>query len=314
MTEPNKKEGDHRGIQNNEQKSRDLFLDTLWEIIQKELSLIRTHFPRFEMLWNKYLYQIDPNPHRIRSFECDKDKFFSDNEYKIQTLSNLQLSLVDGYYTVKSIVLALYGKYFPSSELFLKSFNEIDRFPLRCIVSDMLIGSLSQFMQEQKDIVPIKFVVIALNKSMLKLKGMTDIKIFKKIDTNGFNISIEEVHEIMDELVEYDYIEKRKLTPEELEKYGVGEFFYKLKEDFGLTREGEEFYKQNIYPSIEWAIQLWRSMYNVREINIAIPEFYKFREILEKAVSQAATQGFRSCYSVIKNIEEYYKTLLNEKE
>ena len=117
-------------------------------------------------------------------------------------------------------------------------------------------------------------------------------------------------------LIEKGYVEKRPLTDEEKNKWDHGSFYYTWKKDmdFKLSEEGESFYRNNIFPVLEWCVGLWRSMYNIRELDVVIPDSYKWKSFLEKTVAKAATQGFMTCYWVIKNIRKYYEMIIAGKE
>jgi hypothetical protein len=310
------KKSDHRGIQKERGSlEKDLFIEILWEVIEKERNLIKTQWPRFLKIWNEYLVRLEPNPHKIRNYEVDKDAFFKSDIYKQEILTSLETSLVDGYYTIKSVVDTLFSKYFVDSEDFLNDIAEEDRVPFKFLTADVLIGSLLQFLSTEKEAVPIKYLIVAQNKSILRLKGRSDEQILDKLGSNGFTSSLEEVRQIMNELEKDGYIIKRDLSPSEKIKWKTGSFMYSWNKenDFKLSPEGEKFYKSKIFPVLEWCVGLWRSMYNIREMDVEILDSYKWKSFLEKTVSKAATQGFMTTYWVIKNIKKYYEMILEEK-
>ena len=73
----------------------------------------------------------------------------------------------------------------------------------------------------EKDAIPMKYLVTAQNRSMLRLKGRFDEQILNKISSSGFKCSYNEIHKIMNELSELGYINKRELTSEEQEKWNT---------------------------------------------------------------------------------------------
>ncbi|MHA1727685.1 MAG: hypothetical protein ACTSWY_03020 [Promethearchaeota archaeon] len=262
---------------------------------------------------------VEPEPHRIRDFKPNKLRFFENDDYKIKILHEFEISVVDGYYCIKSIVSTLFNNYFTNSELFLKDVDENDRIPMIYMAADTLIGSLLQFLSTEKEIVNIKYLVVVKNKSMLKLKGMFGGEILNNLRASGFKSDLEKIQKIMGELVELGYVEMRNVSKnvlkigKEMEKTGKkGQFFYKWIKNFELSPEGQNFYKKNIHQVIVWAVQLWRSLYNIRELDVVIPEKYKFRTFLEKTVAKAATQGFMSSYWVVKNLQKYYKLVIED--
>lgn len=298
-----------------EQPTNDIFLKTLWEILDKESNYVKTQVPRFNKLWGQFLIEIEPEPHQIHQLVISKQAFDESIQNKIQYLKDLEVTLIDGYYAVKSVVSTFFTKYFQNSPKFLTDFKEEDRESVIFLTAEILIGSLLQFLTTEKEILPLKYIVIALNKSLLKLKGLTDEKILEKLRSNGFESSIETIHQLMDDLIKRGYIEKSALTEEDKLKGKEGQFFYKWNQnkDFTLSPETNIVFKGKIVPILEWAIELWRTMFNLRELNVDILDSYKWKTFLEKTVKKSATQGFMTAYWVIKNIRKYYEMVLEDK-
>jgi len=206
---------DSRGIQkargtiSQNEGSKDLFLSTLWEIIDKEINFIKTQVPRFQRYWNQSFSAIEPNPHLIQSFDAKKEEFYADDMYKVEILKKLEQSLMDGYYAVKTVVITLFHKYFKNSEQFLSTFSEEDRQSVVFMAAETLIGSLLQFLSTEKEIIPIKYLITAKNRSMLKLKGLTDERILENLRGSGFELSMDHLHPVIEELISEGYISKR---------------------------------------------------------------------------------------------------------
>lgn len=318
LGEINKKKKNHRGIQKARgsltegENADDLFILTLWRIIKKEQTFIHSQMPRFSKLWSEHLEQVEPSPHKIREIQVLRENFFGSDQKKIIILRKLELSLVDGYYTVKSVVETLFGKYFQDSELFLSKFKEEDRIPAKYLAAEALLGALLQFISSEKESVPLKYLIIAKNRSMLKLKGLTDKKILLNINPEGSELERDKINDLMAELVQSGYVERTTVKANGAQDLEGARYYYKWKKDFKLSTEGNYFYNSYINPIIAWTVQLWRSFYNIREIDVQIPENYKFRNFLMKTVAKAATQGFKSCYSVIKNIQTYYEMVIED--
>lgn len=314
MGEINKKKVDHRGIQ----KARgsltegDLFLSTLWKIIKKDKTFIQSQMPRFTKLWGQHLAEIEPAPHTIREIPVSEEDFFESDQKKLIILRKLEISLVDGYYAVKSVVETLFRKYFQDSELFLSKFKEIDRIPAKNIAAEALLGALLQFVNSEPELVPLKYLIVAKNRSMLKLKGLTDKKLLLNVKPGGSELDRDKINDVMAELVLLGYVERTAVKTNGAQNLEGARYFYKWKKDFKLSSEGEIFYNSFINPIIAWTVQLWRSLYNIRELDVVIPENYKFRNFLTKTVATASTQGFKSSYSVIKNIQKYYELVIED--
>ena len=164
-------------------KKIDLFLLTLWKIIKKDKAFIQSQMPRFTKLWGQHLAEIEPAPHTIREIPVSKIDFFENDQKKLIILRKLEISLVDGYYAVKSVVETLFVKYFQDSELFLNNFKESDRIHAKYIAAEALLGALLQFISSENELVPLKYLIVAKNRSMLKLKGLTDKRILLKRKT-----------------------------------------------------------------------------------------------------------------------------------
>ncbi|MHA1822210.1 MAG: hypothetical protein ACTSU2_06985 [Promethearchaeota archaeon] len=303
---------DHRGIQKarGSIKDRDLFLETLWNIIKKEQRFIDLQVPRFKKLWNMHLVKIEPKPHIIRPLNVgDKELFISSNENKVKVLENLEACIIDGFYSVHSIFTTLFQKYFNNSALFLQTFNGDDREIVKYMAAEKLTGSLLQYLKEKKDVVPLKLIIVSLNKTLMKLKGMDDVKIQNKLKKAGFDVNLETIQKIMQELADEGYVSIKGINNSGAsnDNQGQQKYLYQWVKDFKLSKEGEKAYKDFINPLLEWAIQLWRTMYNIREMDVNVPETYPNRNTLLNIVKKAATQGFRATYFVVKNIKEYYK-------
>ncbi|MBN2154537.1 MAG: hypothetical protein JW776_00650 [Candidatus Lokiarchaeota archaeon] len=293
-----------------EDSEKDLFTRTLWEIIKRESTLVNTHYVFFEELWEASFKDINPNPHTMRRFPAEKRKFDESIQGKIELLSGLETALIDGYYLIRNVVSTIFNTYFHESRQFIKDFKRQDRDPVRYMTAEKFIGSLLQFISSEQDLIDKKYIVVALNKSMMKLKGLSDLKIIIKLESNGFTISKAELQNIMYELEDHGVIEKHRIRRKDEEIYGKGTFFYKWIMDFDLPTESKQLYNKKILKLVDWSIQLWRSLYNIRELHLKVPPNYPNREFLEATLQKAAIQGFKSTWWVIKNIKKYYEMLL----
>ncbi len=291
--------------------SEDLFTKTLWTIIKRESSLVNTHYVFFEELWEASFKEINPNPHTMRRFKVSRNQFNDSIKGKIELLSSLEIALIDGYYLIKDIVSTLFNNYFRSSRQFARDFHRKVRDPIRYMTAEKFIGSLLQFISGEQDLIDKKYIVVALNKSMMKLKGLSDTKIIKKLESNGFIISKHQLQIVMYDLEDHGVIEKHRIRKKDEEIYGPGTYFYKWIMDFNLPLESKKLYNKKIAKLVDWSIQLWRSLYNIRELHLEVPSDYPNRDFLVKTLQKAAIQGFKSTWWVIKNIKKYYEMQLS---
>ncbi len=289
---------------------KDLFTKTLWEIIKRESSLVNTHYVFFEELWEVSFKEINPTPHMMRRFKVSEEKFNESTQGKIELLADLEIALIDGYYLIKDIVSTIFNNYFRSSREFAKDFHRKIRDPIRYMTAEKFIGSLLQFISGEQDLIDKKFIVVALNKPMMKLKGLSDTKIIKKLESNGFTISLHQLQIIMYDLEDHGVIEKIRIRKKDEEIYGEGTYYYKWIMDFDLPTESKSLYNKKIAKIVDWSIQLWRSLYNIRELHLEVSPDYPNRDFLVATLQKAAIQGFKSTWWVIKNIKKYYEMQL----
>jgi hypothetical protein len=289
---------------------KDLFLKTLWNIIKRESSLVNTHYVFFEELWEASFKDINPNPHMLRRFKASESKFNESTQGKIELLTGLETALIDGYYLIKDVVSTIFNDYFHESRQFNRDFGRKARDPVRYMTAEKFIGSLLQFNSGEPGLIDKKYIVVALNKSMMKLKGLSDTKIIKKLESNGFILSKTELQNIMYELEDHGVVEKHRIRKNDEEIYGDGTFFYKWIMDFELPKESNALYNKKISKIVDWSIQLWRSLYNIRELHLEVPQDYPHRDFLVATLQKAAIQGFKSTWWVIKNIKKYFEMQL----
>ena len=161
------------------------FLKRLYEVVYKLSGIAKTQSYRFQNIWNNYFSSLDMKPHIVRNIPLEQEKFLHDIDYRISTLNIVADSLVDGFYTIQSILKALYHHYFPNSDLFKKDFSAEDQLILTYLAAREILGNLVQYNQMDHETVPLKYNVIARDYIMIKLKG---IKLTEII--NNFNCII----------------------------------------------------------------------------------------------------------------------------
>ena len=285
-------------------KPLDNFLRTLIEVIGEQSATIKTQQPRLHRLIQESWSNLAIELPQIRPVEMDKTRFLADLPYRLEVVRSLQHAMNDGYFVIKAIVDALFNNYIQSGQVG-QDFSEEDQIPVSFLISEILVGSLLQFVVMDKSPIPIGFIIIAKNKSMMKLKSLTISRITEDLARNSFNTSAEEVGQVLEEMCELGYIEK------ELDSK-TGETAFKFVREFKLSPEGEKHFQKHVKPLLEWAVELWRSIYNIRSMDTPIPENYPHREFLQETVKRAATQGFASAYNVMENIGNYYQTTIEQ--
>lgn len=282
-------------------ENADAFLKKLYEVISKLSAFSKTQFPRFNKIWNIYLSQSKLKPHTPRQIKLDKEKFLNDNSYKAKTLRIAENAAVDIFYSISSIVEALYTKIFSNPDLFLKDFSKNDRKILPYLCAKDLYGKLLEFLKLEHKITPIKYLIIGKNYLLLKINGTNNSEVLNSLKKSEISISYSKLNKTMQEIESEGIIEVTRKGRVKI---------YTLKKDFVLSSNGQKKYNQAIHPLLEWSTQIWRSFFNIRELNINPPTQYKWVSYLNKVLSRSATQGFRPTHYVLKNLAKYYEMLI----
>jgi hypothetical protein len=285
--------------------SKDLFLPTLWDIISEQSTTIKTQMPRLKHLWQTFWAALTMNLPDIRIIQLDKKRFFSEIPYRLECIRTLEYAMTDGFYVIKAIIDALFHQYI-DSDLIQDDFGEQDAIPVSFLISENLVGSLLQFIVLDKTPIPIGFLLIAKNKSIMKLKGRTASQLLDDLHKNGFQSTLDEISNVLLEMQSLGYLAGEM----DIE---LNEIRYKFIKDFTVSAPNEKKYQSKIKPLLEWAVELWRSLYNIRAIDTIIPDTYPYPEFLRETVARAATQGYMSAQNVIENIGNYYKMILEQK-
>ena len=293
-------------LNQNENPPIDNFLRTLLEVIKEKSSNIKTQIPRLHKLWIQFWgnTQIELKP--IRSVVIDDNRFISDLYYRIDVVRNLQHAMNDGFFVVKSIIEPIFNKYI-DSDLISEDFSNDDLVAANLMISDILVGSLLQFIVIDRSLIPISYIIIAKNKALMKVKALPIDRIVDDLKKNGFEVSFEYVSSVLNDMIELGYVSGETVIDSD-------KIVYKFVKDFSLSEEGQKKFDKKIKPLLEWTIALWRSLFNIRALNTPIPEDYPHRNFLEETVKRAATQGFLSAHNVMENIANYYEILIENKK
>ena len=286
-------------LNQNENFPIDNFLRTLLEVVKEKSSVIKVQIPRLHKLWRNFWENTPIESKTIRSVVVDDERFISDLKYRIEVVRNLQHAMNDGFFVVKSIIEPIFNLYV-DSDLISKDFTNEDLVTAKLMISDLIVGSLLQFIVLDKSSIPIPYIIIAKNKALMKIKALSINRIVDDLKKNGFEVSDEYVSSVLNDMIELGYVSSEN-------NIDSGENEYKFVKDFLLSAEGQKKFDQKIKPLLEWTIALWRSLFNIRSLDTPIPNNYPHREFLEETVKRAATQGFLSAYNVIENIVNYYE-------
>ncbi|QEE17904.1 hypothetical protein DSAG12_03742 [Promethearchaeum syntrophicum] len=291
----------------NENPPIDNFLRTLLEVVKEKSSNINAQIPRLHKLWRLFWGETQIELKTIRSVFVDDKRFITDLQYRFEVVRNLQHAMNDGFFVVKSIIEPIFSIYM-DSDLISKDFSNENLVAAKLIISDVLVGSLLQFIVIDKNAIPIPYIIIAKNKALMKVKALSIDRITEDMKKNGFEVSTEYVTSVFNDMIQLGYIlcENSKESDE---------IVYKFVKDFSLSELGQRKFDQKIKPLLEWTIALWRSLFNIRSLDTPIPEDYPHRSFLVETVKRAATQGYLSAQNVMENIANYYEILLgNVKE
>ena len=283
--------------------SEKLFLDKLLEVVHKLSNIAKTQSYRYKKKWDEYLKPLNSEPHIVRQIPLDKKKFLDDINYRISVLKNVEQSVIDGFYSIKSLLQTLYNHYF-NSELFKKDFSEDDQIILKYLVAKLILGNLIQYNKIDHESVPLKYNIIARNYVLIKLKGQTNSEIIDSLQKlNIKNIKSADLNKIMKEIKADGII---KIT-----KKGKSNF-YELNKELELSKDGKEQYGRTLQALIDWPTLFVRSFYNIRELNVTPDNNVKHRDFLIKVLTKSATQGFSPTLYVFQNLIKYYEKINDE--
>jgi hypothetical protein len=153
--------------------------------------------------------------------------------------------------------------------------------------------------------VPLKYNIIARTYILLKFNAKTDDAILKNMNKifKKTPLSLEKIHSVMEEIQRDGIISIVK----ENEKYS-----YKLESNLELSQEGQKLFDETLAQLISWPTNLWRSFYNIRELNITPSQPIPHHEFLSKILSHSSTQGFAPANYVFSNLIKYFEMVAQE--
>lgn len=279
------------------------FLNKLYTVVYKLYTIANTQSYRFKKEWDENFSSLKEKPHLVRYIKVEKEKFLTDDDYRIKVLNTIKISFEDGYHTIKSLLTAFYNSYFKGSEIFISNFNKEDRTILKYLVAKEILGNLIQYNQLDHETVPLKYNIFARNYLLIKFKGQKTTEIRDNLKKINIQLNAHQLRTYMHEIALDGFITKRK----------KGKFLsYSLKKELELSEEGKKTYNQTIRNLVDWPTLFYRSYYNVRELNVTVDDDSKHVEFLNKVLQKAATQGYIACHYIFKNLVTYYEKLKEE--
>ncbi|MCF2139771.1 MAG: hypothetical protein K9W44_06935 [Candidatus Lokiarchaeota archaeon] len=285
----------------------DKFLIVLWNLIEKEATIIKTQKIRLHEIlilhWKDYDFQIP----EIDDFLPDKVAFFSDLLYRKNLLHQLAQIFTQSLQAILRIVEILLI-YYPESQDFKNTFSfKNNHFIVYKIASDM-IGSLLPILSFCQTPIKKDLVLIGAFKSELKITGLTVDEIQEKLIRYGLQYQQAEINEVFRKIQEDS---KFLSISSSLTDEGIQ--FWKITDEIPLSQEISNKYIKKISPLINWVVNTWRSLYNIRELHMPIPSDYPEAEGLQKVVNLASKQGFTASLEVIENLSAYYQYIADKK-
>lgn len=278
------------------------FLERLHEVSSKLIVIANTQSSRFKTKWNEYLKPFNDKPYVVRKLPLplNKDKFINDIDFRIEILKLLGQAVLDGFYSIKSLLYTLYNSYF-ESDLFKKDFSEEDQLILKYLVSKEILGNLIQYNIMDHETVPLKYNIIARNYALMKLQGVNNKEIQSNLKRLQIELNLPEINQLMKEI--------RKDGLISISKKGKAKI-YNVNKDLTLSQNGEKKYiTTGLQALIAFPTQFWRSFYNIRELNITPVKGFKYRQFLIKVLSKSAIQGFTATEYVFKNLIKYFEKI-----
>lgn len=283
----------------------DKFSQVLLETVLEQFSTIKTQQFRLHSILKDYWPSFDCSQVKITYMKVNSIKFIENLGYRIKVLSALLDAMNNTLKVVKTLIDNLYGHYLFPQQLGL-DFPENDFLPVVFLTNELLIGSLIQYFMLDLTPVPIGYIVIAKNKDLMKITPLSAERIRRNMKHSGLDVSFDEIYSILSTMITHNYVEQCGTSDS-------SEILYRFLNDFTLSAKSEQLFQKKIRNLIEWIIGIWRSLYNIRSLDMPIPENYLHRDFLVETVSRAATQGYLNASNVIENIVGYYQLLENEK-
>lgn len=213
------------------------------------------------ILYGVILEQFNQKSHLFPQINIDKEKFLNDTDYRIEVLKTIIFSFEDGVHFIKSLLTTLYQSYFNDSKQFKEDYSNLDQIILKYYVAKNFLGDLIQYNQLDHELIPLKYILIAINYIMMKLKGLTEKEIIENLKKINIEITLAKLQNIMKEIIKEGIIKQKKKE---------GKTYYIADNELELSEAGTIKYNQTIRPLVEWFTHFWRKFYNIRELNVIV--------------------------------------------
>jgi len=279
----------------------DFFLDSLYGVVGKTSAFLKIHAPRYQKIWAEFYAQWDPNPQSICIVTVNKLRFYQDLTYRVEVLRVIEKAMVEGLQAIKRVLITTFGRMLPDEAGLGKIFAPADVKLIGYRVAEKLIGVLQRMISLASCDVPIQYILVAKTKAMLKLSPMTDEEILKGMTSANIPCTLEAVRNTFARLERGGLVQVDRKNPKQ-------EIYANLKE-FKLSAQSEATFTQKFLPVLDWCIQLWQSFYNVRELDVKIPDHIQWKSHVEQITAKAATQGFTNAHYVIKHLADYFEAV-----
>lgn len=277
----------------------DPFLTILGEVCQKTFHNAMIQNARMNELWNRHMNAFNAQKHPIQHHAFDMNAFASSIPFRIETLERCEKILVDTYWAIKMVAIALFDtvpRALPSVSPHFQDAGDVDAFTLK--IAEKFVNALLVFFTTEKDIVtPVQLVYGKIN-AMLRVKRyMTRDEILATMARDGTGLPAGEIDGAMETLASMGVVAVDPADP--------GRYVHVKKIE--LRPEQEAFVQKECFPLVDWAIETWRTMFNIRELNTPIPESYTDKALLEHVVSHAATQGFTNAHFCFVELRRHFE-------
>ncbi len=282
----------------------DPFLDALWSVIQSLAFLVKTQRIRLKKLWSMKWVQFITHPPIIPLIRLNYSKFKKDLNYRVTALHKVKNTIVSGANAIAIVMDMLFNKYFMLESIY-NDYSADDLPNVYFLTGEKLVGALLQYIMLSPESVPLEILLVAKYFSLLTLRPLTLTEIQEDLLKNGIKITTEEIQGGLDRLIRLQYLINTSTSSQETP------YLYRGK-PFALSIEGEKRFQQELKPIIEWAIELYRSLYNIRSLHIPIGIDLPYHDELAGIVKYAALQGYTNTYYVFDRLALYYLHLAEE--
>ncbi len=284
-----------------EQLQTDNFMRILLEVCQKTCHNGMIQHSRMVELWKRHMtvYQVEYHP--IRQCNFEKEDFVTSISTRIDVLEQCENILVDTYWAIKMVAIALFQSIpplLPEHAQVFSSDVDIELFKLR--ICEKFVNSLMAFFATERDVLtPDLFVYGKISTTLRVKKTMTLGEIATMISKDGVDLTPYVIHGVMERFQALGLIEID----------GSDKTVYKHVKRLELPPEQEKIVQSQFIPVVEWAVETWRTVFNIRELNTPVPATYPHKEALVNIVSYAATQGFTTAHFCMAEIKKYFQAV-----